>query len=68
MRRCQRLAPEARAGQILDVAACLLMQEGFTEVSMERLGREAGISKALVYIYFRTAMTCCARCLSGRWA
>lgn len=51
-RRRQRLAPEARAAQILDAAARLLMDEGFTEVSMERLGREAGISKALVYNYF----------------
>lgn len=50
--RRQRMAPEDRAAQILDVAARLLMQEGFTEVSMERLGREAGISKALVYNYF----------------
>lgn len=50
--RRQRLAPEARAAQILDVAARLLLEEGFTEVSMERLGREAGISKALVYNYF----------------
>jgi len=50
--RRQRLTPEARASQILDVAAKLLMDEGFTEVSMERLGREAGISKALVYNYF----------------
>ncbi len=47
-----RLAPETRAAQILDVAARLLLDEGFTEVSMERLGREAGISKALVYNYF----------------
>ncbi|MFY7855746.1 MAG: TetR/AcrR family transcriptional regulator [Rubrivivax sp.] len=46
------MAPQDRAAQILDVAARLLMQEGFTEVSMERLGREAGISKALVYNYF----------------
>ena len=51
-RRRQRLAPEARAAQILDAAARLLLEEGFTEVSMERLGREAGISKALVYNYF----------------
>jgi TetR/AcrR family transcriptional regulator, fatty acid biosynthesis regulator len=50
--RRQRLAPEARAQQILDVAAKLLLDEGFSEVSMERLGREAGISKALVYNYF----------------
>ena len=51
-RRRQRLAPEARAAQILDAAARLLLSEGFTEVSMERLGREAGVSKALVYNYF----------------
>jgi TetR/AcrR family transcriptional regulator, fatty acid biosynthesis regulator len=50
--RRQRLAPAERASQILDVAARLLMDEGFTEVSMERLGRDAGISKALVYNYF----------------
>jgi TetR/AcrR family transcriptional regulator, fatty acid biosynthesis regulator len=43
--RRQRLAPQARADQILDVAARLLLAEGFTEVSMERLGRE-------VYNYF----------------
>lgn len=51
-RRRQRLAPEERAGQILDFAARLILEEGFTEVSMERLGREAGISKALIYNYF----------------
>lgn len=51
-RRRSRLAPEDRAEQILDVAARLLMEDGFTEVTMERLGREAGISKALVYNYF----------------
>ena len=48
----QRLAPEQRAGQILDFAARLIIDEGLTELSMERLGREAGISKALIYNYF----------------
>lgn len=48
----QRLAPEERAGQILDFAARLIIEEGLTELSMERLGREAGISKALIYNYF----------------
>lgn len=48
----QRLAPEERAGQILDFAARLIIDEGLTELSMERLGREAGISKALIYNYF----------------
>jgi AcrR family transcriptional regulator len=50
--RRRRLAPQERAGQILDFAAQLILKEGFSEVSMERLGREAGVSKALVYNYF----------------
>lgn len=52
VRRRQRLAPEERASQILDFAARLVIEEGLTELSMERLGREAGISKALIYNYF----------------
>ena len=52
IKRRQRLAPQERAGQILDVAAKLILAEGFNEVSMERLGRDAGVSKALVYNYF----------------
>ncbi|MFM7848685.1 MAG: TetR/AcrR family transcriptional regulator [Rubrivivax sp.] len=51
-KRRQRLAPQERAGQILDFAAKLIIEEGLTELSMERLGREAGISKALIYNYF----------------
>lgn len=51
-KRRQRLAPQERAGQILDFAAKLILEEGLTELSMERLGREAGISKALIYNYF----------------
>ena len=50
--RRRRLAPEERAAQILDFAARLIIEEGLTELSMERLGREAGISKALIYNYF----------------
>ena len=51
-KRRQRLAPQERSGQILDFAAKLIIEEGLTELSMERLGREAGISKALIYNYF----------------
>jgi AcrR family transcriptional regulator len=50
--RRRRLAPQERAAQILDFAARLIIEEGLTELSMERLGREAGISKALIYNYF----------------
>jgi TetR/AcrR family transcriptional regulator, fatty acid biosynthesis regulator len=48
----QRLDPETRASQILDFAARLILDEGFSELSMERLSRYAGVSKALIYNYF----------------
>ena len=48
----QRLAPEVRAGLILDCASKLILDDGFTEISMERIGRDAGVSKALIYNYF----------------
>jgi len=47
-----RLAPEVRRSLILDDAARLILEEGLTAVSMERLGRESAVSKALVYNYF----------------
>lgn len=50
--RRQRLSPEVRAGLILDCAAKLILDDGFTEISMERVGRDAGVSKALIYNYF----------------
>lgn len=50
--RRQRLSPEVRAGLILDCAAKLILEDGFTEISMERVGRDAGVSKALIYNYF----------------
>ena len=48
----RRLAPEVRAGLILDCAAKLILEDGFTEITMERIGRDAGVSKALIYNYF----------------
>ena len=49
-----RLAPETRRQQILDEAARLILDEGLSAVSMERLARDVGISKGLVYNYFPT--------------
>lgn len=51
-RKRTRLAPEVRRSQILDDAVRLILEEGLTAVSMERLGRECSVSKALVYDYF----------------
>lgn len=47
-----RLSPEVRKNLILDHAAEVVAVEGVSALSMERLGREAGISKSLVYAYF----------------
>jgi AcrR family transcriptional regulator len=48
----RRLDPEVRKELILDEAARVVAEEGVSAVNMERIGREAGISKALVYNYF----------------
>ncbi|WP_293902608.1 TetR/AcrR family transcriptional regulator [Phenylobacterium sp.] len=53
-RKRTRLAPEARREQILDEAARLILDEGLHAVSMERVARDVGISKGLVYNYFPT--------------
>lgn len=47
-----RLDPELRQSQILDHAARLIDEHGLAGFSMERVAKEAGISKALVYAYF----------------
>jgi AcrR family transcriptional regulator len=53
----RRLDPLVRRDLILDVAARTVAEEGVSAVSMERLGRDAGISKALVYNYFPNRTT-----------
>ena len=50
--RRTRLAPEERRQLILDAAAQIVTSEGVSAVNMDRLGRDAGISKALVYNYY----------------
>lgn len=47
-----RLDPKARQAQILDHAARLVASEGVGGVTMERVARESGVSKGLVYAYF----------------
>jgi TetR/AcrR family transcriptional regulator, fatty acid biosynthesis regulator len=48
----KRLDPEVRRGLILDATAALVISEGLTAVNMERIARDAVVSKALVYSYF----------------
>lgn len=48
----KRLPPDVRKNQILDHAASLIRQFGVSAVNMDRLARDAGVSKPLVYNYF----------------
>ena len=48
----RRLSPEARRALILDHTADIVAREGVAQLSIERIGKEAGISKSLVYAYF----------------
>ena len=48
----RRLSPEKRKSLILDHTAYIVAREGVSALSMDRIGKEAGISKSLVYTYF----------------
>jgi TetR/AcrR family transcriptional regulator, fatty acid biosynthesis regulator len=52
VRERKRLSPEKRRALILDHTAEIVSREGVAQLSMERIGKEAGISKSLVYAYF----------------
>lgn len=43
---------EEKAQQILDAAASLFIREGFENVSMEQIAREAGVAKQTVYSHY----------------
>ncbi|MFM2410349.1 MAG: hypothetical protein RL481_1177 [Pseudomonadota bacterium] len=53
----RRLDPDVRRNLILDATAALVIAEGLTAVNMERIAREAAVSKALVYSYFSNQTT-----------
>jgi len=48
----KRFRPEVRRAMILDEAAQLIVQEGIAGLTLERIAREAGVSKSLIYNYF----------------
>lgn len=52
LRRGRRLAPEARRETLLQVAADLVLEQGFLPVGVQDLADAAKVSKALVYRYF----------------
>ena len=48
----KRFRPEVRRAMILDEAATLIVQEGIAGLTLERIAREAGVSKSLIYNYY----------------
>jgi AcrR family transcriptional regulator len=50
----KRLQVDERRRQLLDRATELFAEYGYDELSMSKIGRETGISKALLYHYFRS--------------
>ena len=52
VKRRQRFSPEKRRSLILDFTAEIVAREGVAQLSMELIGKEAGVSKSLVYNYF----------------
>jgi AcrR family transcriptional regulator len=48
----KRLSPELRQARLLQVAAGIVVRDGLTSVSMQRIADEAGVSKGLIYNYF----------------
>jgi AcrR family transcriptional regulator len=53
--------------QILESAARLIVEQGFLPLPIERLAREAGSSKALVYTYFPTQYALCNALIEREW-
>jgi AcrR family transcriptional regulator len=45
---------DARIKQIRDIAARLFYKKGYAETSLEEIAREAEISKAAIYLYFKS--------------
>lgn len=52
VKKRRRFSPEKRRELILDFTADIVAREGVAALSMDRIGKEAGVSKSLVYNYF----------------
>jgi TetR/AcrR family transcriptional regulator, fatty acid biosynthesis regulator len=48
----RRLSPEKRRTLILDHTAEMVARDGIATLTIDSIGREAGVSKSLVYAYF----------------
>jgi|GEM_PF-450790 len=62
-----RLTPETRRSLILDHAAEMVARDGVSALSMDSVGRKAGVSKALVYNYFPNTTDLMRQLLQREW-
>lgn len=53
MTKAARLSADERRAQLLDVTKAIVAADGFHAVSIERVAREAGITRPIVYGHFR---------------
>src|SRR6185437_12151180 len=53
-RKRERLDTDLRKAQLLELGMRLFAERTYDEISMDDLAREAGVSKGLVYHYFKT--------------
>jgi AcrR family transcriptional regulator len=51
----RRLPAEQRREHLLDVAAEILLEQGFDALNMEAVKERAGVSRGLAYVYFKNA-------------
>src|SRR5947208_8762259 len=47
-----RLPPEQRREQLLDAALSVILEQGYTGVSIEAIARRAGVTRPVVYDHF----------------
>lgn len=66
-RKRVRLAPQERQSLILDRTADIIAREGVSALSMDRIGRESGVSKSLVYAYFPGMTDLLRQLLQREW-
>lgn len=52
----RRLSPEDRRNQLLDCARDLILKQGLSTFTMDKLAHEAGVSLPLIYKYFETRL------------
>jgi len=57
---------ERRRGEILDAAEALYAKDGWDLVTVDQIARGARLSRALVYVYFKTRKISYSPSASGR--